>query len=117
MKRNEYLSRVNKDHSHQVVRKGFQLYAWIWYRFQFFVQPPELRRPFTFWMRDALYTHRMAFTASTIVFYGLVGWLTYWNRVGGLLLCWTGTMVLAHLIWGKDFKPGEQEQPTYIEDE
>jgi hypothetical protein len=113
MKLSVYNQAVEQSHKTKTVQGYFKLYAWIWFHFEFWVYPVELRRPFTFFMRDWLYTHKIAFAWATLVFYGGTFTMAYWNRVGALLLCFVASMLLGHLIWGECWKQGEQEDPPY----
>ena len=91
------------------------LYEIIWFYSEWFL-PPEKRRPFTYIMRDIYYkVPLIVITLGAIGFY-LLG--RYTNSVSILVLLimvlvlFAG-MVLAHLFWGKDYKPDQQEDPTY----
>ncbi len=93
----------------------FGLAAWqynrIWFYTEFWIGDKVNRRPFTFILRD-LYHQGPVF-----VIVGLM--LAGHSPLGGLIFTREGLVVLgiglltAHLFWGKEYIPGEQEQPAY----
>jgi hypothetical protein len=90
-------------------------YCWVWYHWgELWGVAKELRRPFTYWMRDMSIDH-------PLIFWPIVALLTvvaYIIRTNffGFLYTFFLAMLLSHLFWGKPVQYGEQEDPPYIED-
>lgn len=92
------------------------LYEKIWYHVEaLWIKAKEARRPFTFMMRDFLMQHRI--WSAVIIVAELAGlvFLNRWNCYVGAPVIAIYFMVLGHLVWGTPMKPGEQEEPPYIE--
>ena len=90
-----------------------KLYAWLWYHVEFWLKPAD-RRPFTFILRDFYHQSPLMSVFLTLSAGYLLGRHYFIDFVtwGGLLI----GVVLGHLFWGKRYKPGEQENPPYIEE-
>lgn len=91
-----------------------KIYDIIWYHFQWFVENKALRRPFTYWMRDARHKWPWLFWPVTLgIFYGV--WiLGRWNYPVGYVTAICCGIIFGHLFWGTPYKPGEQESPEII---
>ena len=68
-------------------------------------------------MRDWIYTHRQCFNCLLVLWYGGLFTLHFWHATMALLLGILSSLVLAHLVWGSKWLPGEQEWPPYNPDE
>jgi hypothetical protein len=115
MHRSIYNKTVKVTNSNRIVISYFLTYAWFWYHTQWYINPPELRRPYTFLFRDWLMVHKIAFTVIMIMWYIGVLALTYWRPYLSVILTFLSSMLLAHLIWGNKWVPNEQEEPPYLD--
>ncbi len=108
-----YKSKVRHDHQSRTVRAYFSLYAWFWFHTEFWLEPED-RRPYTYIMRDWIYPHLPAFVAILLVWYaGLLAW-AHWSAYPPLILGILSSLLVAHLIWGSEWIPNEQEEPPYL---
>lgn len=90
-----------------------RFYEWFWFHTEFWLTPVN-RRPYTFIMRDWIYSHVSLFVAMLIVSFGLIFW---WNLSYPLPASMVGffmAFLLAHLVWGSKWIEGQQEFPTYL---
>ncbi len=108
-----YLRVVHRDHHTRLARRGFSLYAWFWFHTQFWLPPVE-RRPYTFIMRDWLYTHLRIFGLLVIAWYAGVFLLVGRHPYLALALGIFSSLLLAHLCWGSQWQKGEQEWPPFL---
>lgn len=117
-----YKARVRRDHKSSLVRAAFSLYAWFWFNTEFWIRNREMRRPYTFIMRDWIYPNMGWFIAICVAYLaGLITWisLSLINvRIVQGLVCLViaifSSMLWAHLCWGGGWKKGEQEWPPYM---
>ena len=54
-------------------------YEWVWFHTELWIASRVKRRPFTFIMRDWIYTHMKAFIAMTCGWYAGVFALAHWH--------------------------------------
>jgi hypothetical protein len=105
-----YKNKVAKDHKSKVVREYFSLYAWFWFHTQFWLAPLD-RRPYTYIMRDWIYPHMKLFIVLSIIWLaGCLAWL-YWQPYPAAIILMLSSLLWAHLVWGSEWIPGEQEDP------
>jgi hypothetical protein len=91
-------------------------YWWFWYHVEsLWIEAKELRRPFTYMMRDFWAEHKVWGWSIFLTVTALIFLATWWNwTLGGFLMFFHGAL-FAHLWWGEPHVPGQQEQPPYIE--
>ena len=90
-----------------------RFYQKIWFYTEFLVTPVN-RRPFTFCMRDWIYTHTGLFAVLVMIFYAGVVILSIWHGTTSTIIASLVSFVLAHLVWGSKWIEKEQEFPTYL---
>ena len=85
-----------------------RFYLWFWYHTEFFLTPLN-RRPYTFIMRDWIYTH------ANISGWLIIGWFCcmvilshYYGMTATILSIFTA-LLTAHLIWGSKWIEGEMD--------
>jgi hypothetical protein len=113
--RESYKAHVAEDHKNRTVRAYFDLYAWFWFHTQFWIKDPEQRRPYTFIMRDWIYTHRVWYRVILITWYAGMLALLNWHPYPAAMLLILSSWLAAHLTWGSKWIPGEQEYPPITE--
>jgi hypothetical protein len=92
-----YFRSIRRDHKTRLVRGGFSLYAWFWFNTQFWKAPLD-RRPYTFIMRDWIYTHLRLFLVLVGAWYtGVFLWCILCSFEGSSI------NVLAP-VWGSGWK-------------
>lgn len=88
-----------------------KFYQWFWFHTEFWLTPID-RRPYTFIMRDWVFTHQVATAVMTIAWFaGIV----VWHSVAAIVLAVVSGLLFGHLIWGTAWIEGEQEVPTYLD--
>lgn len=87
-----------------------RVYSWVWFHFEFWVTNKLLRRPFTYWMRDFWHKYKVWGTLILFIVTGLIVWGCVFSLWFLPLLMFHG-MLLAHLVWGSEYIPGQQEDP------
>lgn len=88
-------------------------YEWFWFHTEFWLTPVD-RRPYTFIMRDWIYTHTGIFVAILSIWFG---GMFVWNLNYPIPASITGFLsafILAHLVWGTKWIEGQQEHPEYL---
>jgi hypothetical protein len=88
-------------------------YAWFWYHSEFWIANKLDRRPYTYIMRDWIYTHSNISTIIVFLWFALLivvcpispRWLIVTAIFSGLLV--------AHLVWGSQWIAEQQENPNY----
>jgi hypothetical protein len=90
-----------------------ELYLWFWFHSEFWLTSVD-RRPYTFIMRDWLYTHAAVFAAEVGLFYGSMITLSVWHGTAATIVAALGSLLLAHLVWGTKWIEGQQEVPEYL---
>lgn len=109
----QYKQKVAQDHKTRVVRTLFSLHAWFWFHTEFWLQPID-RRPFTYIMRDWIYSHMKTFLVILVAWYaGLLVWL-HWNPYPPAILIGLSSWLGGHLVWGGKWIQGQQEWPPYL---
>ena len=90
-------------------------YQWLWFRVEFNLTPID-RRPFTFIMRDYIFTHCWQSWVMVLMWYVSMFVLMIWHPfiAGGLLVA--SSLVLSHVVWGSSWIEKEQEWPPYLGD-
>ena len=90
-----------------------KIYSRIWFATEFAVTPVN-RRPFTFILRDLIFSHpQWGGALIGLWFAGLVilslshGWIA-------LTLGAVSAFVLGHVVWGERAIFGQQESPPYL---
>jgi len=103
-------------------------YDWFWFHSQFWKEPLD-RRPYTYMMRDFAHYHPhwtgvICGTAAALyvgavmladIFWCGTSWwkhLILWLSSGALFVA--AGVLLGHVLWGKDWIPGQQEEPPYL---
>jgi hypothetical protein len=90
-----------------------KFYLWFWFHTEFWLTPMD-RRPYTFIMRDWIYTHLNIFALFIASFYAGMIALSIWHGTASTIVSSLGSFVLAHLIWGSAWIEGQQEYPEYL---
>ena len=108
-----YFKSIRRDHQTSLVRGSFSLYAWFWFNTQFWLAPLD-RRPYTFIMRDWIYTHLRLFLVLVAGWYTGIFLLITRHPYTALTLGIFSSLLLAHLCWGSGWKKGEQEWPPFL---
>jgi hypothetical protein len=86
-------------------------YAWLWFHLESpFIRDPELRRPFTFIIRDFYHAHPILWTWMAIFTWY---WLSRWFISFDSFVLISLGILLGHLFWGSKYTPGQQEWPPY----
>ena len=110
-----YKAKVIEEHKSAVVRKWFLTYSFFWYHTQaLFGIAPASRRPYTFIFRDEVYQHPLRSIIIIVLVTALLVWGTF--KVPSLgVLCILYGFLWGHLVWGRKYIPGEQEDPQYMD--
>ncbi len=90
-----------------------RFYQWFWFKTEFWLTPLD-RRPYTFIMRDWMFTHGGMAASLIVTWYILVVALHFWHSTTSLVLGILSAFVLAHLVWGSKWIESEQESPAYL---
>ena len=95
-----------------------KFYKWLWFNTEFWLKP-EVRRPYTFIMRDLYHGNPLlTITGLAVLFYCLGRW--WWQVSLAIFLVGVISFLLGilfgHLFWGRKYVPGQQEKPTYLGD-
>jgi hypothetical protein len=88
-------------------------YRVIWYHTEFWIKDTAKRRPYTYILRD--FYHEQPLVACFLLAwagYALGRWIMPIDHI--LLFC--GGLLMGHLFWGGEYKPGQQETPDYDPD-
>lgn len=88
-------------------------YAWLWFRTEFWLTL-EGRRPFTFIMRDFIFTNVVLSLILIVLFYAGMVILSFWYGTASTLIVGLGSFVLAHIVWGETWLFSQQEDPEYL---
>ncbi len=92
--------------------KIWYYYCVIWFWTQFWVDK-QMRRPFTYSMRDFIYKFPyLAWPLIGGLFYGAYR-LSEWHLIAGFFVSGFLWVLLTHLLWAK-YEPGQQEWPPVI---
>jgi hypothetical protein len=91
-----------------------RLYSWFWFHTEFWLTPIN-RRPYTFIMRDWIYTHIPQFISLLVIWLGGLITLSVWHGTTSTIISILTSMLLAHLVWGSKWVEHEQEYPTYLD--
>lgn len=89
------------------------LYCRIWFHTEFWLTPID-KRPFTFILRDLIYSHLLIFAVLTFLFYAGMIILSIWHGTASTIMTSLFSFLLAHLIWGSKYIEHQQEEPAYI---
>ena len=90
-----------------------KFYLWFWFHTEFWAMPID-RRPYTFIMRDWIYTHVTSTLALVDLFYAGLVTLSCWHGTASTITIALGSFLLAHLVWGTKWIEGQQEYPPYL---
>jgi hypothetical protein len=90
-----------------------ELYQWFWFHTEFWLTPVN-RRPYTFIMRDWIFTHLHAFYAIVLIWIAGMLALTNWHPYPAAILLLLSGFLIAHLVWGSRWIEGQQEIPAYL---
>jgi len=93
------------------------LYKWFWFNTQFWIKKPEDRRPYTYMFRDWYHKAPLPTIVGLAITFYMIGRYTIQlllSMLLGIILALIAGIILGHLWWGKKYKPGEQESPTYL---
>ena len=90
-----------------------KFYLWFWFYTEFWAMP-IYRRPYTFIMRDWIYTHVTSTLALVALFYAGLVTLSCWHGTASTITIALGSFLLAHLVWGTKWIEGQQEYPPYL---
>ena len=89
------------------------LYEWFWVYTEFWLTPVD-RRPYTFIMKDWIFTHVKAFIGIAVVWFAGVITLSYWHGTAATVIGVISAAILAHLVWGAAWIEDQQEFPDYL---
>jgi len=90
-----------------------KFYQWFWFNTEFWLTPVD-RRPYTFIMRDWIYTHIGWFIVmASVWFAGVFTWVLF-QPVPASFIGFFSAFLLAHLVWGSKWIEGQQEFPEYL---
>lgn len=90
-----------------------RFYLWFWFHTEFWLTKID-RRPYTFIMRDWIYTHLNFALVLIAVFYAGMVTLSCWHGTAATITVALGSLLLAHLVWGSTWIEGQQEYPPYL---
>jgi len=93
-----------------------EFYSWVWYHTEFWIADKLQRRPYTYIMRDWIYTHGRLALTLIVAWYVLTYVLSLETIMGAITLAIGSSLILAHLAWGSKWIPQEQEEPPYNPD-
>jgi len=88
-------------------------YQWFWFHTEFWLTPID-RRPYTFIMRDWIYTHVGWFILILIAWFGGVFVWNLHHPLPASIVGFLSAFLLAHLVWGTKWIEGQQEVPDYL---
>ncbi len=88
-------------------------YQRFWYFTEFWLTPVN-RRPYTFIIRDFIYSHSGLSIAIISVWFSLVFVFNLYHPVPASLIFIFSAFLLGHLIWGTKYIEQQQEWPTYL---
>ena len=91
-----------------------RFYQWFWFHTEFWLTRVD-RRPYTFIMRDWIYTHS-GFAAAMVFswFTGVMALSIWYGTLSTGLSIFSG-LLTAHLVWGSQWIEHQQEYPEYVE--
>lgn len=92
------------------------LYIQFWYHTEFWLTPLD-RRPYTFIMKDWIFTHQGWFILCLGLWLGVLAVLACSGH--GLITTILGVItgaIFGHLVWGAEWIEGQQEFPPYEEE-
>ncbi len=90
-----------------------RFYQSFWFHTEFWLTRVD-RRPYTFIMRDWLYSHVVWFVAILVAYFGgLFTWVVF-NPLPASIVIFLSAFLLAHLVWGSKWIEGQQEYPEYL---
>ena len=92
------------------------LYKIFWFYTQFWLKP-EVRRPYTFLMRDWYHTAPLPTIVGLAITFYMIGRYTTLASIWwllGVVLALVAGIILGHLFWGRKHIPNQQEYPTYL---
>ena len=92
-----------------------RLYLRFWYATEFWLTRTD-RRPYTFIMRDWIFSHHRLTIALIIIWYGGLIALSPSHPLASLILGALSSFLLAHLVWGSAYIEHQQEYPEYLGD-
>ncbi len=87
-------------------------YKNFWFHTQFWIKDKNKRRPYTFMIRD--FSCKSPLLFGSICFF-LGAWLHSQLSYQTMIVFFTG-LLAGHLWFGRDYVPGEQENPPYCPD-
>ena len=90
-----------------------RFYLWLWFHTEFWLTRID-RRPYTFIMRDWIYTHTGLTALFVALFYAGMVTLSVWHGTASTITVSLGSFLLAHLVWGTKWIEGQQEYPPYL---
>ena len=90
-----------------------RFYQWFWFHTEFWLTPVN-RRPYTFIMRDWIFTHIGWFVLALVVWFGLLFFWNLYQPTPALIIGLLSSFLLAHLVWGTKWIEHQQELPTYL---
>jgi len=88
-------------------------YQKFWFATEFYLTPVN-RRPYTFIMRDWIFTHPVLASVLIFLFYAGMIVLSIWHGTASTITTSVGSFLLAHLVWGSKYIEQEQEFPEYL---
>jgi len=92
-----------------------EFYQWFWFHTEFWLTPVN-RRPYTFIMRDWVFTHSVLASVLVFLFYAGMIILSIWHGTASTITTSVGSFLLAHLVWGSAWIEHQQEYPEYLGD-
>lgn len=94
-----------------------QRFYWkFWFYTEFWIANKLHRRPYTFIFRDWIYTHAIAATILTVIWFVGMIVLSFWYGTLSTVLSIVTGILFAHLCFGSKWIEGQQEYPQYLGD-
>lgn len=88
-------------------------YQWFWFHTEFWLTPVD-RRPYTFIMRDWIYTHVGWFVLMLGIWFAAFFTWNLYHPVPASIIGSLSVFLLAHLVWGSKWIEGQQESPVFL---
>ncbi len=94
-----------------------EIYSWFWYHTEIWIADKLKRRPYTYIMRDWIFTHGNAAAALALAWIAGMITLSVWHGTAATISSIVSGLILGHLVWGSRWIQDEQEYPPYNPDD
>jgi hypothetical protein len=85
-----------------------RFYSYFWMHTEFWIATKVNRRPYTYIMRDWIYTHVKTFTIMAFVWFGCMYVLARYHAMLAVTISILTALLTAHLVWGSKWIPDEK---------